>query len=67
MDSDMMKNIPEDMVKIDERKLIKHGPSYSITLPPSPLRDAEVCTGDTISLYSNGKGLLLIDLKPDKD
>lgn len=61
-----MKNIPNDMVKIDERKLIRQGTSFIITLPGSPLRDAGVEKGDTFSIYSNGKGQLLIDLKPDE-
>lgn len=62
-----MKNIPNDMVKIDDRKITTQGTSFSVTIPGSPLRDAGVKKGDTISLYSNGKGQLLIDLKPDEE
>lgn len=62
-----MKKILNNMVKVDDRKILRQGTSFCINLPPSPLRDAGIEKGDTVSVYSNGDGQLLIDLKPDEE
>ena len=54
------------MVKVDDRKIMKQGTSQVVSIPGSILKEAGVEKGDTVSLYNNGKGQLLIDLKPDE-
>ena len=60
----MKKNIPKDMVMIDERKVMKQGSSLVVSIPRSLLKQSNCEKGDTVALYSNGKGQILIDLLP---
>lgn len=62
-----MSKIPEGMVKIGERKIMKQGSSHVVGLPRDVRQTAGVSQGDVVDLYSDGKNLLLIDLKPDEE
>jgi len=63
----MKKQIPKDMVMINERKIITQGSSLVVSIPRMVLKQSNCEKGDTVALYSNGKGQLLIDLLPNQD
>lgn len=60
----MKKDIPKGMVMIDNRKIMKQGSSLVVSIPRNLLKQSNCEKGDTVSLYSNGKGQLMIDLLP---
>ena len=58
---------PNNMKKVGERTLMTMGKSTGVTLPPTILDLAGCKKGDKVILYSDGKTVLMIDLKPDED
>lgn len=60
----MKKNIPKGMVLISERKIISQGNSLVVSIPKDILKQSNCLKGNTVALYSNGKGQLVIDLLP---
>lgn len=62
-----MGKIPTGMVKVDDRTLIPSGHSLVVSIPISIIKDVGVKKGDAVGIYSNGKGQVLIDLKPDEE
>lgn len=59
---------PNNMKKVGERTLMTMGKSSTgVTLPPTILDLAGCKRGDKVTLYSDGKTVLMIDLKPDEE
>lgn len=46
-------------LKINERKLVKHGNSVHVSIPISELRNLNLQAGDTVSLVTTDEGLLI--------
>lgn len=51
----------------DTSKIIKQGSSNVILIPSLIMKTLKLETGDSILIYSDGDGLLLIDLKPNRE
>lgn len=62
-----MTEVPEGMVKIGSRKIMKQGSSHVVAIPRDVRVNAGVGNGDSVDLYTDGKNLLLIYLKPDEE
>ena len=63
----MTQKIFKGMVKVDNRKIVRQGSCVGVSIPRTILNEIGVEKGDTVALYNNGKGQILIDLKPDED
>jgi len=46
-------------LKINERKLVKHGNSVHVSIPISELRHLNLQAGDTVSVVTTDEGLLI--------
>ena len=60
-----MTNIPKKFQFAGKRKIIKQGNSIVITIPIHIIEAEGVEIGNKVSVYSDGNGLMLVDLKPE--
>lgn len=63
----MAKNIPKKFHLSGKRKIIKQGNSIVITIPVHIIEIEGIEQGDKINVYSDGRGLMLVDLKPEAE
>lgn len=63
----MKKHIPKNMVKVDNRIVVTVGTSLAVTIPSTIAKLLGVVKGDAVSIYSNGKGLVMYNLKPEEE
>ena len=52
----------EGFIKISERSITKDGYSLSLTIPAHMVQISGLQRGDKVSVYSDGQGLMLVDL-----
>ena len=62
-----MSNIPKNFQYAGKRRVMKQGNSTVISLPSHIIEAEGMKRGDGVKVYYNGDGLMLIDLKPDKE
>lgn len=60
-----MTNIPKKFQFAGKRKIIKQGNSIVITIPSHLIESEGIKRGDKVNVYSDGDGLMVVDLKPE--
>jgi len=64
VNDNMTKNIPKKFRLIRIGKIIRQGNSTVITIPAHFVKTIGIEVGDKVNVYSDGDGLMLVDLKP---
>ena len=61
----MKQSIPKKFRYAKRRKIIKQGSSLVLTIPVHLIETEGINVGDIIKIYSDGNGLILVDLRPE--
>ncbi len=61
----MKTNIPKKFRYAKRRKIIRQGNSLVMTIPVHLIESECIEAGNKVDIYSDGNGLLLVDLRPE--